>query len=319
MIAANSCEQESYAGHGSSMIVGVKRISPLLALLAAHVDSSPRYIEVAAGERIAVTEMGAGPGIVVVPGMLGSAFGFRHVTPQLIQAGFRVIVVEPLGTGASHGPPASNYSLTAQADRIGAVLDTLGAERNLLLCHAVSGSMCLRLAYRRPEHVAGIVSINGGAAERAASDHTRRMLKLSGVVKLFTGDGFIRNKVRDGLIKSSADASWVTEETLVGYLAPFGDKLDRVLESIKRMASASEPEPLAPNLSRVEVPVLLLVGTGTRDGAVPGDELEALQTHLAELQVDSIPGAGLYIHEERPEAVIEAVLRMAASLHLTGR
>ena len=61
-----------------------------------------------------------------IPGLFGSRFGFRNVVPRLTEAGYRVIVIEPLGIGSSARPEGSDYSLTAQADRIAVVLDTLG-------------------------------------------------------------------------------------------------------------------------------------------------------------------------------------------------
>lgn len=270
----------------------------------------PAFVEVAPGERLAVTQVGDGHDIVIVPGMLGSSYGFRHVTPRLVEAGYSVTIIEPLGTGASSMPKNADYSFTAQAERLAAVFDTLGITQPLLVCHSASGSTCLRLAYRRPERVAGIVSINGGPAERAASDNLRRALKLRTFIKFFTGAGFVRNKVRDGLIASSADPAWVTPETLEGYLAPYDGNMDRVIDALQRMASASEPEALQPNLSRIDAPVLLLVGPAANGSGVPDDQLATLVEHAQELRVDTIPAAGLYIHEEQPHAVTQAILAM---------
>ena len=59
---------------------------------------------------------------MLIPGLFGSTFGFRNVIPGLEQAGYEVIVVEPLGIGTSARPERADYSLTAQAGRIAAVL-----------------------------------------------------------------------------------------------------------------------------------------------------------------------------------------------------
>src|SRR5216117_9367 len=104
-------------------------------------------------ESLAVATAGAGEPVVLIPGLFGSEFGFRKLVPLLNAAGYRTIVIEPLGVGSSGRPAHANYSLTAQADRIAAVLDSLGVRRALVVAHSIGGSEAFRLAYRRPDLV----------------------------------------------------------------------------------------------------------------------------------------------------------------------
>src|SRR3954470_9594617 len=78
-------------------------------------------VPVAPAESLRVTVAGSGKSVILVPGLFGSAYGYRHLLVLLPAAGFRTIVIEPLGIGRSPRPRLANYSLTAQADRIGAV------------------------------------------------------------------------------------------------------------------------------------------------------------------------------------------------------
>ena len=50
------------------------------------------------------------------------------------------------------------------------------------------------------------------------------------------------------------------------------------------------------------------------DGYVPPDEVRLLQRSLRSFALDSVPGAGHFIYEEQPEAVIAAVNRLRASV-----
>src|SRR5437899_1410947 len=86
-----------------------------LALLADTVHTFSLALSPA--ESVAVTVTGTGDPVVLVPGLFGSAFGYRAVIPLLTDAGYRAIVVEPLGIGSSARPEHADYSLTAQADR----------------------------------------------------------------------------------------------------------------------------------------------------------------------------------------------------------
>src|SRR5689334_24342390 len=77
-------------------------------------------VAVAPAESLVVETAGRGDPIVIVPGLFGSAYGFRKLVPLLAAAGYETIVIEPLGIGSSARPRKANYSLTAQAGRIAA-------------------------------------------------------------------------------------------------------------------------------------------------------------------------------------------------------
>jgi 4,5:9,10-diseco-3-hydroxy-5,9,17-trioxoandrosta-1(10),2-diene-4-oate hydrolase len=265
-------------------------------------------IATAPAETLTVTLRGAGPAVVFVPGLLGSVYGFRNLTESVVRAGYGTVVVEPLGTGSSTRPDEADYSLTAQANRIAEVLVTLGVRDAVFVCHAMGGSICYRLAYRWPELVAGVVSVNGAPTERAVTPGLRRALGLASIVKIIAGNGYVHGKVRDGLRDSSGDPSWVTEEVLRGYTRVFGDNVDPVLDGLKEIAAAQEPEPLTPNLARIDCPVLLLVGGDERSRISDADVSKLLQ-HVETIEIDMIDGAGLYAHEEQPDNVAAAILR----------
>src|SRR5262249_34029628 len=124
----------------------------ILALIFCLSDSTADFrVSVARAESLHVSVTGHGQPVVLIPGLFGSSFGFRNVVPGLTAAGYRVIVIEPLGIGSSARPKDGDYSLTAQTDRVAAVLDTLRIHDAIVVAHAVGASMAYRLAYRRPD------------------------------------------------------------------------------------------------------------------------------------------------------------------------
>ena len=89
-----------------------------LALLSGPVDSAlARDIQVAPGETLRITTMGAGQSVVLIPGLFGGAFGYRAVVRPLVAQGYRCIVIEPLGYGWSSHPRQADYSFAAQTLR----------------------------------------------------------------------------------------------------------------------------------------------------------------------------------------------------------
>src|SRR5256885_9639733 len=80
-------------------------------------DTSRAFsIALAPAESVWVTVEGAGDPVVLIPGLFGSAFGYRRVLRGLVDAGYRTIVIEPLGIGTSARPEHADYSLTARSE-----------------------------------------------------------------------------------------------------------------------------------------------------------------------------------------------------------
>lgn len=282
----------------------------VLLTLAARAAAQDGNVLVAAGERLHVVDAGTGEPVVLVPGLLGSAFAFRELSARLLRAGHRVIVVEPLGFGDSSRPKTADYSLTAQADRIAAVLDALGVEPAVVVAHAVGGSMALRLACRHPERVRAVVSLDGGPAEAAATPGLVRAMRFAFLLKLFGGEDRIRRTVRATLRERSADPSWVTEDVVDGYVAGGGKGVRDTLQALRQMAKAREPEQLVPRLGDVRCPVRLVIGDAPPPArGITDAEIDLLAGGLGRFSIDTVRNAGHFLFEEEPEAVVAAVDR----------
>src|SRR6184192_4837624 len=271
-------------------------------------------VAVAPAESLSVELTGRGDPVVLIPGLFGSAFGFRKLVPLLVTAGYRTIVIEPLGVGSSGRPEKANYSLTAQADRIAAVLDSLHVRGALVLAHSIGGSEAFRLAYRRPDLVRALLSLEGGPTEAAVTPAFKRALRFAPWIKLFGGVKLVRRKIRSMLIASSGDTTWVTDDVVSGYTAGAARNLDATLKAYLAMANSREPGKLWPHLADVRCPVRLIVGGEPHDGDVNAAEIKLLQRTVGAFALDSVPGAGHFIQEEQPEAVVAAVGRLEASL-----
>jgi pimeloyl-ACP methyl ester carboxylesterase len=282
----------------------------LLALLLLTDSTAMLRIPVAPTESLRVSVTGTGEPVVLIPGLFGSSFGFRHVVRGLATAGYRAIVVEPLGMGASARPERADYSLTAQADRIAAVLDTLGVHDAIFVAHSLGASMAFRLAYRRPDLARAVVSLEGGAAEAAATRSFSRAMRFAPWIKWFGGIRRVRNKVREGLIAASGDPRWVTDSVLDAYTAGAASDLDATLKAFLRMTDAAEPEALEPHLREIGCPVRLLLGTARHEGGVPPEDVDVLRRSVRSFIVDSVLGSGHYIYEEQPGAVLAAVAQV---------
>ena len=138
---------------------------------------------------------------------------------RLDTAGYRSIVVEPLGMGASTRPAEADYSLTAQADRVASAMSQLGVESAVLVAHAVGSSIAMRVAYRHPELVRGLVSIEGGPGESGMTPGFKRWMKLVPVAKMIDGRRLMAGMIYREMKDLSSDDSWVTQSVVQAYLS----------------------------------------------------------------------------------------------------
>src|SRR2546425_9077808 len=284
----------------------------LLGLLLLADPSRAFSLAPAPAESVQVTVGGAGDPVVLIPGLFGSAFGYRSVLPRLVDAGYRTIVIEPLGIGASARPEHADYSLPAKADRVAAALALLGVSDAIVIAHSVGAAIAYRAPFRGPILVGAIVSLEGGPAEAATTRGFRRAIQLAPWIKLFGGTRLVRAKVRRGLIAASGDTTWVTDQVVDGYTAGAARDLDGTLKAYLAMAQARERERLAPHLGEIRCPVRLVVGTVGRGSGVSPEEVATLAGLLRSFAVDTVPGAGHFLYEEQPAAVVAAVNRLHA-------
>jgi pimeloyl-ACP methyl ester carboxylesterase len=284
-----------------------------LALLTAPADSTTviRDLEVAGGESLRITTIGAGRPLVLIPGIFGGAFGYRKITGPLVARGYRCIIVEPLGYGSSSHPKDADYSFTAQTARVARALDMMGVKHALVVAQSSGAAIAFRLVVQRPDLVRGLLSIDGGPAETAATPGLKKAFKLGGfAAKLAMDEGKLRHDVRREIVRNSGDTAWVTDAVIRQYTAGQTADMGGSIDAFHQMSKSKEGGSLADRLHQCKVPVLLLVGSVPHPSEVTGDQRELLKTRIPKYRTESVRGSGQYIQEEQPAAVLAALARL---------
>jgi pimeloyl-ACP methyl ester carboxylesterase len=287
-------------------------LSLTLAVLATPADSTVvRDVEVARGEILRTTSVGTGQPIVLIPGIFGAAFGYRRITGPLVARGYRTIVIEPLGYGWSSHPKNADYSFTAQTERVARTLDRLGVKRALFVAQSSGAAIAFRLAILRPDLVRGLLSIDGGPAESAATPGMKKAFKLGGfMTKLAVNESKLRHDVRREIVRNSGDTTWVTDAVIRGYTGGQTADMNGSIDAFHRMSKSKEGNSLADRLHQCAVPVRLLVGTVVHPSEVTRDQRVLLSRKLPNFKIESVHGSGQYIQEEQPAVVLAALARL---------
>jgi pimeloyl-ACP methyl ester carboxylesterase len=277
--------------------------------LVASLDSGVvRQIEVAPGEILHTTIIGSGEPVVLIPGIFGGAFGYRKIIGPLVERGYRCIVIEPLGYGRSSYPERADYSFTAQTERVGRALDSLGVHSALFIANSTGASIAFRLAISNPALVRGVLSIDGGPAESAGTPGMKKAFRMGGfITKLAVNESKLRHDVRAEILKNSGDTSWVTKKVIREYTAGQAVDVDGAIDALRSMSKSKETTSLHDQLDDIQVPVRLLVGGVPHPSGVKQVERDLLADRIPDFALDSVPGSGQYVHEEQPEAVLKAL------------
>lgn len=273
-----------------------------------------QHVVVAPAETLTVATAGSGTNVVLIPGLFGAVRMGAGVEAELAPRGYRVITIEPLAVGSSSRPRRANYTLDAQARRVAAVLDSLGATSAVVVGQGTHASLVLRLALLRPDLVRGIIALEGAGAERIGSPGFRRAMRYAPWIKWAGGTKRVRGIVGKSLRASSGDTTWVTESAIDAYTAGAQADLDGTLHAFLAMSEAKEPQKLAPQLSRLNVPVQIMLGGAEHSSGPSKDEVRDVVRALPNAQVVTVPGAGHHLAEERPDAVTEAIVTLNQEL-----
>ena len=250
--------------------------------------------------------------VLLLPGPVGSAFSMRSVVRALEARGIEPFVIDPLGMGASTRPKGADYTLSAQAARIGRVLEKeLPAGVSVIVAaQGTSATIAFHLAATDTARIRGVISIAGGPIDQQGTPGVRTALTFAALLDNPIGRGFAKRRFVSALRDQSADDRWLTDEVVKQYVAPIEHDLRGLLRTLGAMQSAVEPFPIASRLARITVPVRLLVGDKPSASAPSAAQVLLLQRYVPRFALDTLRPGGTMLHEERAADVARAIDEM---------
>jgi pimeloyl-ACP methyl ester carboxylesterase len=113
------------------------------------------------GIRMHLTEMGAGPLVVLCHGFPESCYSWRHQLPALAAAGFRAVAPDMRGYGGTDRPEAiDQYTLFHLVGDMVGLLDALGAEQAVIAGHDWGAPVAWLAALLRPDRFRGVIGLS---------------------------------------------------------------------------------------------------------------------------------------------------------------
>ena len=236
---------------------------------------------------------------VLVSGVLGGLAGYRGIERRLLQLGHRVIIIDPYLMSID----SADVSFDALARRVNAQLERRGVLGARLVGHAHGGGVALRVAANWPTRVSELFLLNVGALAGNHSPVFSSSMRLASVVAHVPGGkALIRRKIAAGIRENTGNSSWLDDRAVHAYtdvpLAYMGGVVDLAM----RLGQSDEPELVASVVSRVKVPVTMLIGALTCPASPDAGQIAALTSIGA--RVVKIAGVCHFPHEEAPDVVM---------------
>ena len=142
---------------------------------------------VADGHEIHLKEAGRGPAVVFIHGSGPGASGasnFRQNWPTFVEAGYRVILPDMIGYGASSKPEGIDYTLQLFTDTLYDALRQHGVERASLIGNSLGGGVAIQMTLDHPDFAEKLILMAPGCIEEQASYFT-----MPGIAKMVSGFG----------------------------------------------------------------------------------------------------------------------------------
>ena len=291
------------------------------------------------GISLALRDEGSGPAVVLCHGFPELAYSWRLQVPALVAAGFRVLVPDQRGYGASDRPAdVGAYDIHHLTGDLVGLLDALDIDRAVFVGHDWGGLVTWVMPLLHPERTAGVVGVNTPYLPRAP------MPPVEMIRAAFGDNHYIVHFQQPGV----ADAALARDvrrvfTQLLRRGVPLADVEARLAARgrMPNLVEMVEDEPLGEplvgdaeiqvyvdafthtgfsgginwyrnidrnwettrqlDMARITVPSLMVVAEW--DAALRPELAEPMKAFVDELECVTIPGCGHWTQQEHPEAL----------------
>ncbi|MEV8389110.1 MULTISPECIES: alpha/beta hydrolase [unclassified Streptomyces] len=268
---------------------------------------------------------GSGPALLLINGWPQTWYAWRHLMLPLAEH-FTVVAAEPRGFGKS-GKPRDGYDTGSLAEDLVVLMAALGHERFAVFGHDVGMWIGYALASDHPGRVTRLAVAEATVPGVSAAPAFFGSDKANGRLFHF---GFNRLRgINEELVQGrespffgyqfatkTADGVALEPHAVEEYVASFGADADALRAGFEpyRALEATIDQNERRRENRLKVPVLTIGGdesTGELVGRTMASVAEDVESHVLE-------GCGHYPAEERPDAVLEVVLRFLTEHRITA-
>jgi len=286
----------------------VTAMEPLRSAAPAPFTLSKQRLRLFGGE-MAYVRAGQGPPVVLLHGMPTSSYLWRDVLGPL-SASFDVVAPDLIGYGDSDKRLDADLSIATQARYVVAMMEALQMPQAAVVGHDVGGGVAQLIAAEQPARVPRLVLIDSIVDDSWPVPEIARLKDPAWDQIMVTLD--LHKGLQEALEAGIVTPGRLTPETLEEIVRPFADQAGR--RGYLRVARALTGKELlerAADIREIRVPTLIL--WGAQDRFQEPKWAQQLQEKLPHAQLQMIDPGGHFLPLDRPDAVVDAVLRFLST------
>jgi 4,5:9,10-diseco-3-hydroxy-5,9,17-trioxoandrosta-1(10),2-diene-4-oate hydrolase len=249
--------------------------------------------DVSGGHRIHIKEAGAGPVLVFVHGSGPGASGasnFRQNVDAFVAAGYRVLLPDLIGYGASSKPEDIDYTLALFTGTLKEALLAHGVERATLVGNSLGGGIAIEMALDDPAFVDRLILMAPGCIEELPV-----YFAMPGIANMRSSFGSPDFSIEDqrslaeSLVydKAHVTDALVTERFAVARTQP------------KAVIARMRTHNLRPRLGELAMPILLF--WGFNETFMPRSGIDYFMESCRDVRCITFNGVGHWVQVERAD------------------
>lgn len=254
--------------------------------------TSCRYA-VAGGHEIHLAETGSGDPVVFLHGSGPGASGasnFRGNIDAFVDAGYRVILPDLIGYGASSKPEGIDYTLDLFVDTVRDALRQHGIDRAAFVGNSLGGGIAIQLALNEAEFVSSMVLMAPGCVAEQASYFT-----MPGIAKMKSdfGSPDFSLEQQKGLVSAllhPSRADCVTD-------ALVAERYEVARTQPKDVLARMKTPNLGPHLGELDHPIFVM--WGLNDEFCPEAHARLFLDQCADVRCMTFANTGHWVQVER--------------------
>jgi pimeloyl-ACP methyl ester carboxylesterase len=265
------------------------------------------------GHRLHCLKAGAGPELILLHGLLGTASTWEFTIPRLAE-GSTIYAVDALGIGESERVPGIDARIEAQADRVVQFMDRSEIRSADFLATSHGGAVALQLAAKYPSRVRSLM-LHAPANPFSHLGDPLINFYLSGLGTWFAHRITSLPEPMQALAlgRMYGDPTKLQQGSLEKYIGSLRvpGTVSYVLSMLKTWYS--DMSKLESELKRVH-PIPALLVWGERDRVVSLKSVQELRRYFDRADLELLPGTGHLPFEECPETLTRIVNSFLARL-----
>ncbi len=240
---------------------------------------------------------GQGEPILILHGIFGSLDNWQTIANSLSEK-FMVVIADLRNHGKS--PHSDEFSIALMVDDVIELMDDLGIQKTILIGHSLGGKIAMQLAADHSDRLNKLIVVDM-APKIYPRGHDEILVALRSID---FNELKSRNEIDEKLAERIPDVS--VRQFLMKSLArdesgSYQWKFN--LNSLEKNYDQILPPPVFNSI--VKIPTLFI--RGEKSKYILEGDFETIRKHFADWWLETIAGAGHWVHSEKPKEFIDAV------------